>query len=196
MPIASPTYLTIANGSKSLVKGIGEVSLSLSPNCFFLSSMFLNFHWFYCLFVNLLDLWIVLSHMMWLLFLFNIQGWARCRLYQLDVLSLSLALLATTSHVQLHSGLDHPSLPQLKQMVPSFSSIQSLECEAWKFGKHIRFSSLKVSKNVPLHLLFWSIQIAKTQVVSNLFLVLNTILEWHCVFLWKNIQKLPSFLLF
>ena len=51
-----------------------------------------------------------------------------------------MALQSTVSPYQLHCRLGHPSLPNLKKMVPSCGSVQSLQCEVCEFSKHRRVS--------------------------------------------------------
>ncbi|XP_052173340.1 uncharacterized protein LOC127788771 isoform X5 [Diospyros lotus] len=61
-------------------------------------------------------------------------------LYYLSSPTSSVVCTTTTSPLQVHCRLGHPSLPNLKKMVPSHSRISSLECESCQLRKHSRSS--------------------------------------------------------
>ena len=44
----------------------------------------------------------------------------------------------TASSIDIHCRLGHPSLANLKTLVPHLSSLQSLECQTCQLGKHHR----------------------------------------------------------
>ena len=56
---------------------------------------------------------------------------------------------ATVSPHQIHCRLGHPSLANLKLLVPSLSYLSSLECESCQLGKHHRVQfAPRVNKRV------------------------------------------------
>ena len=50
----------------------------------------------------------------------------------------SLACLNSSSPLEVHCRLGHPSLQNLKKLCPEFSSLSSLQCESCQFSKHQR----------------------------------------------------------
>jgi hypothetical protein len=60
--------------------------------------------------------------------------------FSADKLSFSIALQSSTSPYEHHCRLGHPSLQNLKRMVPSCSRVTELPCEVCEFSKHHRVS--------------------------------------------------------
>ncbi|XP_070019307.1 retrovirus-related Pol polyprotein from transposon TNT 1-94 isoform X2 [Nicotiana sylvestris] len=61
-------------------------------------------------------------------------------LYYLNSLSPSTTCLVTDPLDLIHCRLGHPSLSKLQKMVPSLSSLSTLDCESCQLGKHTRAS--------------------------------------------------------
>ncbi|XP_071918386.1 retrovirus-related Pol polyprotein from transposon TNT 1-94 isoform X2 [Coffea arabica] len=60
-----------------------------------------------------------------------------------------IACPATVSPLEIHCRLGHPSLQNLKKLVPTLSQLSSLECESCQLGKHHRVSfAPRVNKRV------------------------------------------------
>ncbi|KAJ7968976.1 Retrovirus-related Pol polyprotein from transposon TNT 1-94 [Quillaja saponaria] len=77
-------------------------------------------------------------------------------LYHLTTLpTYSVACSTDVSPILIHSRLGHPSLSKLQKMVPRLSSLSSLNCESCQLGKHTRASFPKHSRfraESPFHL--------------------------------------------
>ena len=148
-PSPLPT-ITLANGSQTIVKGIGSVcslpSLPLTsvlyvPNFPFnlisISKLTCDFH---CVltfshnFVTLQDRrtgkTIGIGH--------ESQGF-----FHLSSPLCSTACTSMEAPLLLQSRLGHPSLSKFRKLVPHFSSLSSLECESCQLGKHTRVLFLK-----------------------------------------------------
>ncbi|XP_070053441.1 uncharacterized protein [Nicotiana tomentosiformis] len=69
-------------------------------------------------------------------------------LYYLNSLSPSTTCLVTDPPDLIHRRLGHPSLSKLQKMVPSLSSLSTLDCESCQLGKHTRAS---FSRSVESH---------------------------------------------
>ncbi len=70
-------------------------------------------------------------------------------MYYFDGLQSSVACPVSASPLLIHSRLDHPSLENLKKLVPNLNSTSTLECESCQLGKHHRALYLsRVNKRV------------------------------------------------
>lgn len=143
-PVSDIPSVTLANGSKVIVKGTGTATLS--PSLSLSSTLFLPEFPFNLLSVSKLtksyncsitffpgscvfqDLTtkkeIGRGHVSGGLHVFN------------ETSSRSIACSGVVSPLQIHCRLGHPSLASLKKLVPSLHHLESLNCESCQFGKH------------------------------------------------------------
>ncbi|KAJ7959762.1 Retrovirus-related Pol polyprotein from transposon TNT 1-94 [Quillaja saponaria] len=204
---SSPSTITIANGSITIAKGIGQAtplsSLSLEsvlyvPECSFnLISISQLTRSLNCSVTFIDDS-------------FTIQD--RCTgrtigtgresqgLYYLTTIPTSSVACSTdVSPTLIHSRLGHPSLSKLQKMVPRLSSLSSLNCESCQLGKHTRASFLKHSRfraESPFHLVHTDIW-GPSRVSSSLgFQYFVTFIDDYSrctwLFLMKNRSELFS----
>ncbi|RVW67363.1 hypothetical protein CK203_065031 [Vitis vinifera] len=68
-------------------------------------------------------------------------------LYHLTSPSTPAVCISTNAPLLIHSRLGHPSLSKFQKMVPCFSSLSSLACESCQLGKHTRVSFPKRLNN-------------------------------------------------
>ncbi|RDX77387.1 hypothetical protein CR513_42506, partial [Mucuna pruriens] len=117
-----PHFISLANGSKMVSQGVGQVSLSSSIS---LNSMLYILKCPYNLISESIDSFFEL-------FRHESRG-----LYYLSN-NPSTLCFASVSPKLLHNRLGHPSLAKLKLMVPSLNKLSTLECESCQLGKHVR----------------------------------------------------------
>ncbi|RDX92612.1 hypothetical protein CR513_25227, partial [Mucuna pruriens] len=121
-----PQFISLANGSKMVSQGVGQVSLSSSIS---FNSVFFE------LFSNLLCRFLCYTGLKY--------GPTDCKghesrgLYYLSN-NPSTLCFASVSPKLLRNRLGHPSLAKLKLMVPSLNKLSTLECESCQLGKHVR----------------------------------------------------------
>ncbi|KAK2391898.1 putative mitochondrial protein [Trifolium repens] len=146
LPPKIPHSLTLANGSKAQVTGVGQAS----P----LPSLLLN----YVLFVpgspfNLISISKLTSSLNCSITFcsnsFSIQergtrktigtGFESQGLYYLHNQSSTICGVSASPDI-IHRRLGHPSLDKLKVLIPHLSHLKSLNCESCQLGKHVRAS--------------------------------------------------------
>ncbi|KAJ9561432.1 hypothetical protein OSB04_006592 [Centaurea solstitialis] len=142
----SPSHVTIADGSASSVLGSGTIELTPSVSLSYVLSLpkfsfnllsvsritralncSVEFFPEFCVFKDLLMKKIIG------------RGWEVDGLYIFEHQpSRSLACSNSSSPLEVHCRLGHPSLHNLKKLCPEFSSLPSLQCESCQFSKHQR----------------------------------------------------------
>ena len=138
---------TLANGSQTIVKGIG----SACPLPFLPLTSVLYVHDFSFNLISISkltsDLHCVLtfSHKSVTLQDQSTRktigiGHESQGLFHLHSTLCSIACTSMTTPLLLQGHLGHPSLSKFRKLVPHFSSLSSLECESCQLGKHTRVS--------------------------------------------------------
>ena len=74
-------------------------------------------------------------------------GYESQGLYYFSTSNSPIAFVSSTSAELIHSRWGHPSLNKLQKLVPSLSSLPSLECESYQLGKQTRASFPKRINN-------------------------------------------------
>ncbi|RDX67842.1 hypothetical protein CR513_53233, partial [Mucuna pruriens] len=139
-----PHFISLANGSKMMSQGVGQVSLSSSislnsvfyiPKCpYNLISLNQLTRSLNCSVTFYVDSFVIQDRNTGQL----IDKRHESRgLYYLSNNS-SMLCFASGSPKLLHNCLGHPSLAKLKLMVPNFNKMSTLECESYQLGKHVR----------------------------------------------------------
>ncbi|RDX80928.1 hypothetical protein CR513_38435, partial [Mucuna pruriens] len=127
---SSISFISLANGSKMVSQGVGQVSLSSSisldsvlyiPKCPY----------------NLISLSQLTDRNTGQLLIG--EGHESRGLYYLSN-NPSTLCFAFISPKLLHNRLGHPSLAKLKLMVPKLNKLSTLDCESCQLGKHVRFT--------------------------------------------------------
>ena len=141
-----PHFVTVANGSKVVSQGSGQVSLS--PSLKLNSVLFIPQHPY-----NLISL-SQLTRLLNCSVTFNAnsfviqehgtgqligEGRESRGLYYLES-NFPMSYFATSKPKLLHDRVGLPSLPKLKMMVSSLKNLRLLECESCQLGKHVRSS--------------------------------------------------------
>ncbi|XP_075075263.1 uncharacterized protein LOC142162667 [Nicotiana tabacum] len=146
--------ITLANGSKTAIKGIGEAhplpslpltSVLFAPECPYnlisISKLTKNLK---CLVIFSEDSVFVQDRSSGQVIG---RGHESHGLYNLSITKPPVAFTSAISSDLLHCQLGHPSLSKLQKMVPSLSSLPLLECESCQLGKHTRASFPKRVNN-------------------------------------------------
>ena len=141
-----PHLVTVANGSKVMSQGSGQVSLSPSlklnyvlfvPQCpYNLISLSQLTRSLNCSVTFTANSFVIQEHGTGRLIG---EGRESRGLYYLESNS-PISCFASSKPKLLHDRLGHPSLSKLKIMVPSLKNLQVLDCESCQLGKHVRSS--------------------------------------------------------
>ena len=141
-----PHHVTVANGSKVVSQGNGQVSLFPSlklnsvlfiPQCpYNLISLSQLTRSLNCSVTFTANSFVIQEHGTGRLIG---EGHESRGLYYLES-SPPGACFAISKPKLLHDRLGHPSLPKLKMMVPSLKNLRVLDCESCQLGKHVRSS--------------------------------------------------------
>ncbi|RDX87989.1 hypothetical protein CR513_30468, partial [Mucuna pruriens] len=139
-----PHFISLANGSKMVSQGVGQVSLSSSislnsmlyiPRCSYnlisLSQLTRSLN---CLVTFYADSFVIQDQNTGQLIG---EGHESRGLYYLSN-NPSTLCFASVSPKLLHNRLGHPNLAKLKLMVPSLNKLSTLDCESCQLSKHVR----------------------------------------------------------
>ena len=144
---SSLSSITVVNGSRAIVSGIGIVIIS--PTITLSSVLYVPAFLFNLISIKKLiqDLHCSVVFSSSFVIIQDLEtkatiGGAHAErgLYYLDVPVIPISCYAVVSSLDIHCRLGHPSLATLKFMVPNFQKLQSLECETCQLGKHHRAS--------------------------------------------------------
>ena len=146
-------FITLANGSKTSSKGVGQAILSPSlnlksvlfvPNCPFnlisLSQL-----------IKTLNCSVTFDNKSFVIHKRGSgrqigEGYEMGGLYHFGSRP-RVSCVAAPNPKMLHDRLGHPCLSKLKKMFPELSSLQTFECESCQLGKHVRSTFPKRSQS-------------------------------------------------
>lgn len=204
-PTSNSSNVTLANGSQTAIKGIGNVqlpSISLdhvlfAPACpYNLVSVSKLTKSLDCSITFVADSVIVQDRSTGKMIG---TGHESQGLYHLFNPNSSVAFTSTTSADLLHHRFGHPSLNKLQKLTPSLSTLSSLECESCQLGKQIRNSFPKRVNNratCPFELVHSDIwgpsQVSTTMGFHYFVIFIDDYSRCTWVYLMKNRSELFS----